>query len=127
MQSSLTLGKICFSEYSDIVRQRLDDLALLQPETELERIFNKILEKRKSGIFGFVSFILNEHPPLHATTFDAKAFWRDSFTKIDKKTLIKLLRVYHPDKVDPIKFSNEYFLIVEEISKCLGEAINKLK
>ena len=123
----LTIGEIGFPEWYDVVSQRLSDLASLKPETEVERILCKIQSKRKSGIFGFVSFILNEHPPIHVPAFDPKAFWRDSTDKIDKKTLLKLLKVYHTDKVDRKKFSVEYFSIVDEIAKCLGEAINKLK
>ncbi len=121
------LGEICSSEWYDVVSKRLHDLASRKPETELDRIFFKIQSKRKSGIFAFVSYILNEHPPLHVPAFDPKAFWRDSVKEMDKKTLIKLLKVYHTDKVDREKFGREHFLITEEISKCLGEAINKLK
>jgi len=73
-----------------------------------------------------LNYILNEHPPLHVPAFDPKAFWRDSVKEIDKKTILKLLKVYHTDKVDRKKFSHEYFFIVEEIAKCLVEAIDKL-
>jgi hypothetical protein len=82
--------------------------------------------KRRKGIVPLIEFVLKNNPPIHSTSFNPED-WKNPIEEIDKKILIKLVKLYHTDKVDRSRFDDQYFCIVEEISKCLGEALNKIK
>jgi hypothetical protein len=46
---------------------------------------------------------------------------------VTKKTLLKLIQMYHPDKIDVSRFGKCYFLVNEEIVKSLNMEFNRLK
>jgi hypothetical protein len=110
---------------------RLRQISLLKSQKikqnpSLEEVFLKIQWKRTQGIIPLIEFVLKNHPPKHAAAFDQKK-WKKPIQNVDKKILIKLITYYHTDKVDRSKFDADYFLIIEEIAKCLGEALARIK
>ena len=44
-----------------------------------------------------------------------------------KKTMMKLVTIYHPDRVDKTVHSNKYHVLCEEITKDLTNRYNKFK
>jgi hypothetical protein len=73
-----------------------------------------------------IEYVLKNHPPKHVSSFNPKD-WESPIQKVDKKILIKLVILYHTDRVDRSKFGEDYFLIVEDIAKCFGEALARIK
>ncbi len=118
-------------DWRSVANLRLHQISLLKSRKikqnpSLEEVFMKIQWKRTQGTIPLIEFVLKNHPPKHAKAFDRKK-WEKPIQNVDKKILIKLITYYHTDKVDRSKFDAEYFLIVEEIAKCLGEALARIK
>jgi hypothetical protein len=118
-------------DWRSVANLRLHQISLLKSQKinqnpSLEEVFLKIKWKRTQGTIPLIEFVLKNHPPKHAKAFDQKK-WKKPIQNIDKKILIKLITYYHTDKVDRSKFDADYFLIIEEIAKCLGEALARIK
>jgi hypothetical protein len=92
----------------------------------LEEVLLQIKTKRNEGTISLIEFVLKNHPPKHASAFDPKD-WESPIQKVNMKILLKLVILYHTDKVDRSKFGEDYFLIVEDIAKCFGEALARIK
>jgi hypothetical protein len=109
----------------------LSQIALLRSQRanrkpSLEEVLLQIKTKREAGIISLIEFVLKNHPPKHVSSFNPKD-WEKPIQKVDKKILIKLVVLYHTDRVDRSKFGKDYFLIVEDIAKCFGEALARIK
>ena len=93
---------------------------------ELEEALADVRDQIGFGIDHFVRHTLDRYPPDHVDSFVA-GDWSNVNGMIDRKLLLKVIQMYHPDKINRTKFGEGYFLIREEIVKHLTEALNKLK
>jgi tetratricopeptide (TPR) repeat protein len=122
---------LCLESLTFEAHKWLRQIALLRSQRanrkpSLEEVLLQIKTKREAGTISLIEFVLKNHPPKHVSTFNPKD-WESPIQKVDKKTLIKLVTFYHTDRVDRSKFGEDYFLIVEDIAKCFGEALARIK
>jgi len=92
----------------------------------LEEILSEIKVTMKLGIIALVNFALEKHPPKHSTSYNP-GDWMEPVKDLDKKILLKLIKLYHTDKIDRTNFDENYFLVAEEITKYLTAELEKLK
>jgi len=122
------------AEWRTLAQQTLAKLKQLESDKAreskaLEEVEDAIADVRCQIEFGldhFVGHVLDRYPPVHFTSFKAEA-WADRFVVVNRKVLLKVIQMYHTDKVDRLKFGQAYFSIAEEILKHLNAAFNKLK
>ncbi len=124
------LGVKIFGSWSE-ASKRLRQIAVLRSQRanrkpSLEEVLLQIKTKRNEGTISLIEFVLKNHPPKHVSSFNPKD-WESPIQKVDKKILIKLVTFYHTDRVDRSKFGEDYFFIVEDIAKCFGEALARIK
>ena len=110
---------------------KLEEIAKVEA-AERERIFryeravHQIKMEFQFGLAHFVKFILNRFPPVHFAGFKPLE-WQGPFITVSKKTLLKVIQMYHTDKVDMEKYGDMYFRVCGEILKCLNSEFNKTK
>ena len=78
----------------------------------------------------FIAFIFDKFPPKHR----AEAEWKHLLPNEEvednntwKKTMMRLVTIYHPDRVDKSVQGNKYHVLCEEITKALTNRYNRFK
>merc|ERR1712059_71613 len=74
-----------------------------------------------------VEFLFEKFPPVHRTNEEWKQIAADGEEKGWKKSLMKLVTVYHPDRVNVEKYGGKYHVLCEEICKVLTEKYTSMK
>jgi hypothetical protein len=92
---------------------------------ELESIFNKLNSiKTTLSIEEFIKYVIKNHPPSNNVKFELEKLISE---KGKRKTLIKLITLYHPDKFSfATREEKKKKILMEEISKILNEFKNSI-
>ena len=119
------------AEWRNAARQTLAKIRKLETDQareskELEEAIGDVRCQIEFGLDHFVSYVVDNYPPVHFGSFRADA-WSDRFVVVNRKVLLKVIQMYHTDKVDRLKFGQTYFRIAEEILKHLNASFNKMK
>ena len=74
-----------------------------------------------------VIFLFDKMPPKHRPEGEWKHMLQEGQENGWKKCLMKLVTVYHPDRVDKATHTDKYHVLCEEITKELTKRYNQLK
>jgi hypothetical protein len=83
------------------------------------------IESRNYSVTDLCDYLFEKHPPRHNKDYQQKkpSFKDDTSAankKANKKSLQKLVTLYHPDRINKESHGMEYFVLCEEITKILN-------
>lgn len=73
-----------------------------------------------------LDFLFVAHPPVHLASQPTKPDVGDTHNS-RMRALQKAVTLYHPDRVSREKHGTRYFVLMEEITKCLNRMYNEAK
>lgn len=90
---------------------------------KIKNDIEKLREKAKEGSYKFLPFIYSNYPPKNPN----HSFKNDLNSKNLKRSIQTAICHYHPDKNPKQEYGNEWYFIVDEITKILTNFYEKLK
>jgi len=99
---------------------------LEQLKEEMEELENKY----DTEDMEFVKFVLDKYPPKHRPELEWKKFQNVQSTdgsREKKKAMMKLVTIYHPDRIQADVHGQKYLVLCEEINKDLTRRYNSIK
>jgi len=88
---------------------------------ELREQLNKLDQGTKLSLGAFVTYLFENFPVQHKVNVVKPSLQAGK----EKKTLIKLAALYHPDKIDEAVYGDNYKVLCEEIVKRINDRIQK--
>ena len=117
-------------EIQNAAQQKEDEEWQNKRKVFMDQLVNemKLLQEHKDDLHkDLVAFLFEKMPPKHRPEEEWKPLLLDGQEKGWKKTLMKLVTIYHPDRVDKSVYTGKYHVLCEEITKELTRRYNCLK